>query len=76
MNHEQIRNIRLYLNLSQKQMSDLLGISRPYLSMIESGDKPISSRVQMQLAKHVQTSPEFLEAVERYKGFYGGENNA
>lgn len=76
LTNNQLRNIRLYLNLSQKQMADLLGISRPYLSMIETGEKPISERVNMQLAKHVQTTPEFLEAVERYKSFHGGEDDA
>lgn len=76
MTNEQLRNIRLYLNFSQEQFSSMLSISRQYLSKLETGERPISERVKMQLAKHVQTTPEFLDAVERYQSFYGGENDA
>lgn len=69
MNGKKLRDIRNYIGQSQREFATLLGVGPAYLSQMENGHKPISDRVRMQLAKHVQITPELTEAVKRYEFF-------
>ncbi|WP_299417565.1 helix-turn-helix transcriptional regulator [uncultured Sulfitobacter sp.] len=50
MSGEAVRSRRKKLNLSQEELSEKAGISRPYLSQIESGTRPGSVSVLEKIA--------------------------
>lgn len=55
-----LREQRLSHRLSLRQLSDLVGISNPYLSQIERGLKRPSAEILQQLAKGLEVSAESL----------------
>ena len=55
-----LREQRESHKLSLRQLSDLVGISNPYLSQIERGLKKPSAEILQQLAKGLQVSAESL----------------
>lgn len=57
---EYLREQRVSAKLSLRQLSDLAGISNPYLSQIERGLKRPSAEILQQLAKGLQVSSESL----------------
>ncbi|MCE1177748.1 MAG: helix-turn-helix domain-containing protein [Micrococcales bacterium] len=57
---EFLREQRLQSRLSLRQLSDLAGVSNPYLSQIERGLKRPSAEILQQLAKALQVSSETL----------------
>ncbi|MGD6775238.1 helix-turn-helix domain-containing protein [Sutcliffiella horikoshii] len=65
MKNEIFRAIRLYKGLSRKEFSKLLGVSESTVYFIESGERNVSDRVRMSLAKNFDITPEFLESVQR-----------
>ena len=42
MQHEALRLVRVFHDLNQTALAELLGISKSYLSEIESGKKPVT----------------------------------
>lgn len=69
MTGNQLRDLRNYLDLTQHQLAEMLGISDSYLSQLEHGHRPISQRVKMQLSRYLMT-PDYIEARERFKYFF------
>lgn len=69
MNGDQLRDLRNYLDLTQQQLASMLGISHSYLSQLEHGHRPISSRIRMQLSRYLM-APDYIEARERFKSFF------
>ena len=57
---EYLREQRLSARLSLRQLSELAGISNPYLSQIERGLKKPSAEILQQLAKGLEVSSESL----------------
>lgn len=57
---EYLREQRLSAKLSLRQLSELAGISNPYLSQIERGLKKPSAEILQQLAKGLEVSSESL----------------
>ncbi|EAP97066.1 putative DNA-binding protein [Janibacter sp. HTCC2649] len=55
-----LREQRLSHRLSLRQLSDLAGISNPYLSQLERGLKRPSAEILQQLAKGLEVSAETL----------------
>ena len=55
-----LREQRESNKLSLRQLSDLVGVSNPYLSQIERGLKKPSAEILQQLAKGLQVSAESL----------------
>ena len=55
-----LREQRLSHRLSLRQLSDLVGISNPYLSQLERGLKRPSAEILQQLAKGLEVSAETL----------------
>ncbi len=55
-----LREQRESHKLSLRQLSDLVGVSNPYLSQIERGLKKPSAEILQQLAKGLQVSAESL----------------
>ena len=59
--NERIGDLRTYSKLTQKELSNLAGISPSQLSRIESGEiKNISSDILMKLAKALHVSADFI----------------
>ena len=59
--NDRIGDIRTFNNLTQKELSDLTGISPSQLSRIESGEiKNISSDILIKLAKTLHVSTDFI----------------
>lgn len=48
---DRIRTLRKHLKLDQDQMGDLLGLSREWVSKLETGKEPPSERVQLKFEK-------------------------
>lgn len=46
-----IKYCRLFCNLSQKQLSELIGIDQSYISKIEAGVIPITTETEQRLLK-------------------------
>ena len=42
MQYEQLKAGRLKATLTQKQAAERLGVSQPYLSQLEKGDRPVT----------------------------------
>ncbi len=57
---EYLREQRRSAQLSLRQLSELAGVSNPYLSQIERGLKKPSAEILQQLAKGLQVSAESL----------------
>lgn len=55
-----IRAWREYRNLTQDQLAERVGISKPQLSRIENGLQPYSQDLLEALAEHLQTDPASL----------------
>ncbi len=57
---EYLREQRTAARLSLRQLSELAGVSNPYLSQIERGLKRPSAEILQQLAKGLEVSAESL----------------
>ena len=51
---------RLQKHMTQQQVAEIAGISTPYYSQIENGNKTVSSYVLAQIVKALQTSSDFI----------------
>jgi hypothetical protein len=48
---------RTILGIKQTDLAEQLGISQPYLSLIEAGDRPIDSEMLVRIAKVLDCEP-------------------
>lgn len=55
-----IAEIRKRLGMSQAELADAVGISRAYMSQIESGARNMTVRRQQMIAKHLGVEPASL----------------
>lgn len=67
MNGEDLRDIRNYLNKTQKEFAAILEIGAPYISQMENGHRAVSNRVKMKLAKFFKITPAYLDTIKNYK---------
>ena len=74
---KRITEVRLQKHMTQQQVAEMAGISTPYYSQIENGNKTVSSYVLAQIVKALQTSSDFImfgwptvadDAMNRYLG--------
>lgn len=70
MNGKTLRNLRLYHGLTQESLSNVIGVSRAYLSLIEHGKKPVSDRVKMKVAQHFKVTDELIQAMENVEKLF------
>lgn len=62
-----VRAIRLYNRLKQKEMAEKLGISPTYLCDIESGRRKVTEDLRKKLAMLFGVGDELIEAIKRAK---------
>lgn len=60
VNHEKIKALREQLGLSQDEVAPQIGLSRPSLALVESGDKDLTIEQLYGLAKILKVQPEDL----------------
>lgn len=57
---ENIRERRQFLNLTQNQLAQLMGVHRTYIGMVERGEKNITISSLVKIAKALQVDPKQL----------------
>lgn len=57
MNSQELRKLRLTLDVTQRQMAEKLGVSLPMYSLYETGKTPLSKPVE-KLAETMLSRPE------------------
>lgn len=55
-----LRELRTAAGLSQKQLADKSGVSQPEIQRFEKGERPITQRAAVKLAKPLHISPQEL----------------
>ncbi len=60
MSDNKLRQVRKYLGINQKELSDILGITQAYVSKMESDEKPIGKEVIKLLSERYNISAEWL----------------
>jgi len=55
-----IKEIRLAMGMSQKDLADRLDIARPYLSQLERGDRNLNATIKSRIAQVLNVDPESL----------------
>jgi transcriptional regulator with XRE-family HTH domain len=68
MNAKTFRLIRLHTGLTQQGFADLIGVSKPTVSMIELGQRTITPVTVAKLARHFELTDEFFTFVEKFDG--------
>ncbi|MFR9071110.1 MAG: helix-turn-helix transcriptional regulator [Paraclostridium sp.] len=56
-----LKKIRAELNLTQKQLAEVIGVSRAQVANIEQGIRVITPRIERDLISHLNVNPEWLE---------------
>jgi len=66
MNGDQLRAIRHYLEYTQQEMSDYIGVSLATIASIEAGHRVMSDNVRWKIAHKFDTNNEdFQQYIER-----------
>jgi len=60
MNAEQLKAERVRRGLSQKEVARRLGVSQPYVGMLERGKRPVTAALARKLTSVCRLSPAFL----------------
>ncbi|MEH7605255.1 helix-turn-helix domain-containing protein [Priestia megaterium] len=66
MNAKTFRLIRLHTGLTQQAFANLIGVSKPTVSMIELGQRTITPVTVAKLARHFELTDEFLTFIEKF----------
>jgi transcriptional regulator with XRE-family HTH domain len=69
MTRDRFKRIRLFLEMSQVEFAEFLGISVSAVGMIEIGQRNVSDRVSAKIAHKFEITPEFEVFTERVKKF-------
>ncbi|MEH7237307.1 helix-turn-helix domain-containing protein [Bacillus sp. JJ1562] len=70
MEGKRLKQIRLYLGLTQAGLAEKLEISEGYVSLMENDLKPISDRVRINLAKCFSVDDKFIETIDKVNKFF------
>lgn len=62
-----LKELRLYIGITQQELADRVGVSKAYISLMESGKKPVSDKVRINIAKYFELDDRFFETMERAK---------
>ena len=61
-----LRLARLFHDMSLTELGDKVGVSKQFLSRIETGAEPASGQLQAGLAQELQVLPEFFHGVDTH----------
>ena len=61
-----LRLARLFHDLSLTELGDKVGVSKQFLSRIETGAEPASGQLQVSLAEELRVLPEFFHRVDTH----------
>jgi transcriptional regulator with XRE-family HTH domain len=67
MNGETVKSLRIFYGLSQRALADTLGISSPYLCMLESRERRVPDTIRIKITQRFEFTDELLEALRRSK---------
>ncbi|HMS43342.1 MAG TPA: helix-turn-helix transcriptional regulator, partial [Pyrinomonadaceae bacterium] len=67
MNQQELVESRLKKGLEQRQAAALLGVSQPYLSLLESGKRKLTQKFAEKVFKKFELSPEKLPLAENWE---------
>jgi len=67
MNARTFRLIRLHTGLTQQAFANLIGVSKPTVSMIELGQRTITPVTVAKLARHFELTDEFFAFIEKFE---------
>lgn len=67
MNRQQLVESRLNKGLEQKEAATLLGVSQPYLSLLESGKRKLTRKFAEKVFNKFELSPEKLPLAENWE---------
>lgn len=63
LNAHELNTVRQFHGLNQRQLSELLGVGRSYVTMIESGHRPFTDALQARTVDALQLTPTKLKAI-------------
>lgn len=66
MNGNNLRALRLYAGLTQKELSQKIGFSETTISLVENGIKPISPTFKMRLSRVIDINSDVIKALENF----------
>ncbi|MEM5008503.1 helix-turn-helix transcriptional regulator [Priestia megaterium] len=66
MNAKTFKLLRLHTGLTQQAFADLVGISKPMVSLIELGQRRVTPTTIAKLAQHFEMTDEFFSFIEKF----------
>lgn len=67
MTNKRLKEIRLFLGMTQKQFGDYFGISISVVGMIEAGQRDVSDNVAAKVTRGFTASDDFFEFLDNRK---------
>jgi transcriptional regulator with XRE-family HTH domain len=67
MKGETIKALRIFFGLSQRQLAELIGITSPYLCMLESSERKVPDTIRIKITQRFEFTDELVEALRRSK---------
>jgi transcriptional regulator with XRE-family HTH domain len=74
MNGKTIKSLRIYLELTQKEFAEKIGVSTITISNVERGVYPVTLQLRMKIAQVYDVDQAFLETLERTKALDSIDN--
>ncbi|MCU6709787.1 helix-turn-helix domain-containing protein [Paenibacillus sp. J5C_2022] len=65
MNGETVRAIRVYKDMTQPEMAELLKVSTSTISAVENGHRAVSRELRLRIAQTFGTGDDIMEAIAR-----------
>lgn len=71
-----LKKVRDALNLTQKELSEKIPLSRSQIANIENGNRTLTSRIEQDMVKYLGVNPAWIEgsSSEMFLNRFAGEN--
>lgn len=63
MSGEDVKAIRVKLNLTQSEFAALLGVTQNCISYVETGQRPLTGKLRIKIAQTFGVGPEIRKAI-------------
>ena len=67
MDKEKMKTIRAYLDMSQSQFAEYIGVSSSTISMIEAGHREVSDKLTSRIARKFEVTDDFIQFLKNRK---------